>query len=674
VALSLDSTVNFDTVNGVNNAEFTGDGIIRFGGLVNVNEAVTLNMVGGEVDLDGSDTVGDFVNVDAPLTINAATMSNFGRANAGGGINTLDVNSSAGTGVLTVNLDDPAAEWTLNGPGTMNLVNDNTEATLLAGSDVNVNGMVNVTGDVRTTARLDIAGVVNVNTAGQPLRLAGGDIASEPNTISGGTISGGGVLGADFNKALYGFGTINTAIDFDDNSQLRADDGTLTVTGAVTDVGIIGTNDDDGVLNVTNAWNTNVSVVLGLLGGTVQGGTITNDAGDGIQGWGTVTARVINNSQLLSTNARTLVFETGGNDNDWDGAGGAGQLRAVGSSTLELRDNATFGFTGLVSTGVDGTVFTNGFALDFNPGSILALGAGTYESTHSTNIGGAVNVNIAESTIKVTDSFFLTFESTSSTTLNSNLRLVNNRIKVVPGATFSGTGALIVDEISLLEAEPNANVNVIVDNRGGFIPGGLDAVGRVDVLDYQQSDEGELFVELTGTGLNQFDRLVVNGIALLNGRLLVELDGGFIPALGNTFPVLSTSAGVNGTFDSYDMPTLGTGNSLAVVYSANSVTLQVIAGLWGDYNGDGTVNAADYTVWRNTLGAMVTAFGGADGSGNGIVDQADYAVWKGNFGDSLGPGAGGSSLADANAAVPEPAAAVLALIASMFAQRLRRRR
>ena len=161
---------------------------------------MTLNLIGGTVDLDGNDATGEVINIDAPLVINAATMSSFGRVNGGGGTNTLDINNSAGTGVLTVNLDNPSTKWTLNAPGVMNLVNDNTEATLLAGNDVIINGTVNVTGDVRIDTRVDIGStaMININTAGQPLRLSGGTVVSF-NTISGGTITGVGILGADTN-------------------------------------------------------------------------------------------------------------------------------------------------------------------------------------------------------------------------------------------------------------------------------------------------------------------------------------------------------------------------------------------------------------------------------------------------------------------------------------------
>ncbi|MGL4514596.1 MAG: choice-of-anchor Q domain-containing protein [Lacipirellulaceae bacterium] len=52
----------------------------------------------------------------------------------------------------------------------------------------------------------------------------------------------------------------------------------------------------------------------------------------------------------------------------------------------------------------------------------------------------------------------------------------------------------------------------------------------------------------------------------------------------------------------------------------------------GDYNFDGAVNAADYTVYRDTLGQTLGSFAGADGSGDGLVNAADYDVWVANYG------------------------------------------
>jgi subtilisin family serine protease len=68
--------------------------------------------------------------------------------------------------------------------------------------------------------------------------------------------------------------------------------------------------------------------------------------------------------------------------------------------------------------------------------------------------------------------------------------------------------------------------------------------------------------------------------------------------------------------------------------------------LFGDYNRNGTVDQADYNVWRRTTGQTVAPYAGADGDGNGIVNDADLDVWRANFGSTLaGPGAGAGSSA-----------------------------
>jgi hypothetical protein len=79
----------------------------------------------------------------------------------------------------------------------------------------------------------------------------------------------------------------------------------------------------------------------------------------------------------------------------------------------------------------------------------------------------------------------------------------------------------------------------------------------------------------------------------------------------------------------------------------------------GDYNGNGVVDAADYVIWRKTLNEpAVPAGSGADGNANGTIDSGDYTFWAARFANTV-PGAGAGAL---NAAVPEPAAAVLVLI------------
>jgi formylglycine-generating enzyme required for sulfatase activity len=66
-----------------------------------------------------------------------------------------------------------------------------------------------------------------------------------------------------------------------------------------------------------------------------------------------------------------------------------------------------------------------------------------------------------------------------------------------------------------------------------------------------------------------------------------------------------------------------------------------IAAPVGDYNDDGTVDAADYVVWRKT-----------DGTPEG------FATWRAHFGQTTGTG----SAASANATVPEPATLVMLIV------------
>jgi hypothetical protein len=55
----------------------------------------------------------------------------------------------------------------------------------------------------------------------------------------------------------------------------------------------------------------------------------------------------------------------------------------------------------------------------------------------------------------------------------------------------------------------------------------------------------------------------------------------------------------------------------------------------GDYNNDGTVNAADYAVWRSHLGTAF-ALPNRAAANTGNVSQADYDSWKSGFGSTGG--------------------------------------
>ena len=85
-------------------------------------------------------------------------------------------------------------------------------------------------------------------------------------------------------------------------------------------------------------------------------------------------------------------------------------------------------------------------------------------------------------------------------------------------------------------------------------------------------------------------------------------------------------------------------------------TVSEPAGIPGDYNHDGRVDAADYVVWRKSIG---TALG--------------YDKWRAHFGE---PGSSGAALHSADplsAAVPEPTSVFLLILGAGITSRSRRR-
>ncbi len=78
--------------------------------------------------------------------------------------------------------------------------------------------------------------------------------------------------------------------------------------------------------------------------------------------------------------------------------------------------------------------------------------------------------------------------------------------------------------------------------------------------------------------------------------------------------------------------------------------------LLGDFNNDGTVNVADFTLWRDNLEASDESPINDAGDGLNGVDQSDYDVWRAQFGQTM---AALTGRAEAMQAVPEPSSLVL---------------
>ncbi|HMP07941.1 MAG TPA: hypothetical protein PJ982_16445 [Lacipirellulaceae bacterium] len=115
---------------------------------------------------------------------------------------------------------------------------------------------------------------------------------------------------------------------------------------------------------------------------------------------------------------------------------------------------------------------------------------------------------------------------------------------------------------------------------------------------------------------------------------------------------------------------LNNGLDDATTFLQGALELNVAAGLAGDFDDSGAVDGGDFLLWQRSLGpaSPVDHFAAADASLDGVVDGADLAIWSAQYGRTV---AFPPEALPAGAALPEPAAMLLAALGSLA---LRRRR
>jgi hypothetical protein len=110
-----------------------------------------------------------------------------------------------------------------------------------------------------------------------------------------------------------------------------------------------------------------------------------------------------------------------------------------------------------------------------------------------------------------------------------------------------------------------------------------------------------------------------------------------------------TRVALRGDFSSFGGGPQGGVNDVVAVYEWPFLA--------GDFNDDGQVDAADYTVWRDALGTSTTLAGD---STPGSVDGPDFDAWRDNYGASVASGV-------SFIAVPEPTGVGLATLVAWAA-------
>ena len=156
--------------------------------------------------------------------------------------------------------------------------------------------------------------------------------------------------------------------------------------------------------------------------------------------------------------------------------------------------------------------------------------------------------------------------------IGSNLPRTDVGILTLDGGTAFTLQTMPVFDNGILRGVGTVEGHVSV---GGIIRPGLP-LGDLTVRSLSFDPNGRVEIQLGGTGAGQFDRVVVQNSANLNGTLAVSLANGFVPVVGQTFDVLTADTR-NGTFTSIAGSDLGGGLALLPQYLPGGVRLVVDA-------------------------------------------------------------------------------------------------
>lgn len=459
-------------------------------------------------------------------------------------------------------------------------------------------------------------------------------IQDEKLTISGNGIDGKGALYSDgSNGSDTRFGSSNTS-----------DESTIFLDGhSSIGVGIAGNQ-----LLVGRIQGTGNLTKVGP--GTLTIGKSSTYDGSLIVAEGHVTARpgVVHTSLLVVAGASisgigNSVFNT------------TGDIYLDGYLDLNSRtdDNALSGTIGRLS-GSGSVGASNSMVSGFNT---LTIDSPSGEISFSGQIES--NINLVKSGVGVQilagDNSY-----TGSTTINGGTLLMEG--------THTGGGAYTVETGGTLGGNGSIEAGVTVQSGGTLAPGA--SAGELTLQTVELQSGAALAIELGGTTAgSDYDLLTADTITLGGDLAISLIDSGgdlFAPYASDTFTVVgadSLSGAFTNVINGERIDTVGGEGSFRVSYSGllDSVILTdfIAAGLAGDFNADGMTDAADYTLWRDTVGSNgLTPYSGADANGDGQVTNADYDVWRNNF---------GATLSGASVSVPEPTSLILLLALGLVA-------
>ncbi|MCA9184157.1 MAG: hypothetical protein R3E01_33840 [Pirellulaceae bacterium] len=320
-------------------------------------------------------------------------------------------------------------------------------------------------------------------------------------------------------------------------------------------------------------------------------------------------------------------------------------------STISTLAGSTIGFTEIAARGGARVTLNQLSTIDTGNVSFISSGSdSTIDISSLTQID--LDSNFGTRTIYASDGGSVVLSPDATVVVTNGIVDVDrdgivtgHSIQLMAKSTLRGRGTLSAD---------------IVNSLGLISPGlGYDILTIDGSLRQEQS--AEMLFEFRGFAAgDDFDQLLVTGPVELSGtieaRVISTNNSPFVPQYEDRFEVVCSNSGITGEFTRGLLESPG--DKWAWFIEQSSGAVELVVGLAGDYNRNGVVDAADFTVWKDNFGTSLIV---ADGNGNGIVDAADFTVWKDNFGNTPELVAAPPAVA-----VPEPSGRVMALLVGIL--------
>ena len=529
------------------------------------NNSGTIDVQTGEVRFEQPST-----HTDATLNVASGALLNFHTdmptfigtiSGTADGTLEIDTNFEAGASGATWDIGGTGVEWTAG---------DLTAGTLANDGLVRLTGTSNLRGVNGPSAEFHNDGTFQHIGTGQFRISNDGTVENsglwdvqDDGDLSGSGGSAGIFLnqaGATFRKSGSGADQtriVNPGLTFNNSGTIDVQDGDLrferpsTHTDATLNVAL------GALLNFDSDVPTFTGTISGTVNGTLEigtnfqagaGGATWNIGGTGVE-WtsGDLTSGEITNEALVRLTGTSNLRGVSGAMGAMAEFHNNGTFQHVGTGDFRIRNDGTVENSGLWDVQDDGDLTGSGGT----PGTFLNQAGATFRKS-----GTSTQTRILSPS--------LIFDNSGTIDVQAGELSVERPFDHKDGALIQGTGEFDIVSSSFTHDG---------DTGPGASPGILTWTG-----DYAPSSSAELLIEIGGpTPGTDHDQLQVSGNATLDGDLTVSLTGGFTPADGDQFTVLTASS-VSEAFanapNSGDQIVVNSGLSFTVTYNPDNVVLE----------------------------------------------------------------------------------------------------